>query len=55
MIWEIFCYYFVEYISYTFGLHSLSFNAHDSQVWSFDGIVAFLHIPFAVLEGSKNP
>jgi hypothetical protein len=33
-IWDIFCYYFVEYITYTFGLHILSFNDHDSQIWS---------------------
>jgi hypothetical protein len=34
-----------------FGLHLLSFfNAHDSQVWSFDGVTEFLHIPFTTLE-----
>jgi hypothetical protein len=26
------------------------FNAHDSQVWYFDGVAKFLHIPFTVLE-----
>jgi hypothetical protein len=37
-IWEIFCNYFVEYITYTFGLHLFSFfDSHDLQVWSFDG------------------
>jgi hypothetical protein len=50
--WEIFCYYFVEYITYIFGLH-LFFNAYDLQVWSFNGVAEFLHIPFKVLE-SKN-
>jgi hypothetical protein len=49
-IWEIFCDYFVEYIMYTFGLHLFSFNAHDLQVWSFDGISEFLLIPSAALE-----
>jgi hypothetical protein len=45
-IWEI-----SEYIMYPFGLHLLSFfNAHDSQVWSFDGITEFLHLPFLALE-----
>jgi hypothetical protein len=43
--------YFVEYIMYTFGLHPFSFfDAHDSQVWSFDGVTEFLHIPFTALE-----
>jgi hypothetical protein len=47
---KIFCYYFVEYIMYSFGLHLFSFfNAHDSQVWSFDGVAGFLHIPFTAL------
>jgi hypothetical protein len=32
---------------YPFGLHLFSFfNSHDSQVWSFDGVAEFLHIPF---------
>jgi hypothetical protein len=26
------------------------FNAHNSQVWSFDGVTEFLHIPFTALE-----
>jgi hypothetical protein len=34
---------------YSFGLH-LFFIAHDSQVWSFDGVVEFMHIPFTALE-----
>jgi hypothetical protein len=34
-----------------FGSHLLSFfNAHDFQVWSFDGVAKFLHIPFAAFE-----
>jgi hypothetical protein len=49
-LWEIFCYYFIEYIMYAFGLHLFSFNAHDSQVWSFDGVAEFLHIFFTALE-----
>jgi hypothetical protein len=50
-IWEIFCYYFFEYVIYLFGLHLFSFfNAHDSQVWSFDEVTEFLHIPFIALE-----
>jgi hypothetical protein len=41
-IWEIFCYYLIEYIIYPFGLPLFSFfNAHDSQVWSFDGVSEF--------------
>jgi hypothetical protein len=46
-IWEIFC-YFIEYVMYV--LYLLFFNAHDSQVWSFDGVSEFLHIPFTALE-----
>jgi hypothetical protein len=47
---EIFWYYFVEYISYTFDLHTFSFfDAHDLQVWPFAGVAKFLHILFAVL------
>jgi hypothetical protein len=50
-IWEIFYYYFIAYITYIFGLHLFSFfNAQDSQVWSFDGVSEFLHIPFAGFE-----
>jgi hypothetical protein len=49
-IWEVSCYYFIEYVSYPFGLHLFFFNAHDSQVWSFDRVAGFLHIPFTVLE-----
>jgi hypothetical protein len=48
--WEIFCYYFVEYIMYIFGLYSFSLNAHDSQAFTFNGIVEYLYIPFAALE-----
>jgi hypothetical protein len=49
-IWEFFCYYFIEYITYPFGLYLFFFlNAHDSQVWSFDGVAEFLHIPFKAL------
>jgi hypothetical protein len=44
-IWGIFCYYFLEYITFTFGLH-LFLDAHDFQVWSFYGVTEFLHIPF---------
>jgi hypothetical protein len=36
---------------YPFGLHLFSFfNVHDSQVWSFDGVAKFLHIPFIALK-----
>jgi hypothetical protein len=48
-IWEIFCYYFIEYITYPFGLQLL-FNACDSQIWSFDGVSEILHIPYTALE-----
>jgi hypothetical protein len=42
-------YYFIGYIMYPFVSDLFSFfNAHDSQVWSFDGVVEFLHIPFTV-------
>jgi hypothetical protein len=48
---EIFCYYFIEYIMYPFGLHLFSFfNVNDSQVWTFDGVAELLHIPFTALE-----
>jgi hypothetical protein len=50
-IWEILCYYFIVIIMYLFGLYLFSFfNAHDSQVWSFDGVAEFLHIPFTALQ-----
>jgi hypothetical protein len=49
-IWEIFCYNLVEYIMHNFGLHLFSFDAHDLQVWFFDVIADFLHIPFTALE-----
>jgi hypothetical protein len=49
-IWEIFCYYFIKYITYPFGLYLFFFNDHDSQVWSFDGVAEFLHITFTALE-----
>jgi hypothetical protein len=50
-IWKIFCYYFIEYDTYPFDLHLFSFfNAHDSQVCSFDEVSEFLHIPFISLE-----
>jgi hypothetical protein len=50
-IWEIFCYYFIKYVSYLFGLYLFSFfNAHESQVWSFDGVTESLYIPFTALE-----
>jgi hypothetical protein len=36
---------------YPFFLDCFSFfNAHDSQVWSFDEAGEFLHIPFTGLE-----
>jgi hypothetical protein len=31
---------------YPFVFYLFFFNAHDSQVWSFDGVAEFLHIPF---------
>jgi hypothetical protein len=35
-IWEIFCFHFVEHITYPFGFQIFSFyNAHDSQIWCF--------------------
>jgi hypothetical protein len=50
-IWEIFWYYFVKYITYPFGLNLFPFfDAHDLQVWSFDGVAEFLHIPFTTFE-----
>jgi hypothetical protein len=50
-VWEIFCFYFVECITYPSGLYLFSFfNAHDSQVWSFDRVTEFLNIPFIALE-----
>jgi hypothetical protein len=49
-LWKLFCYYLIEYIAYPFGLHLFSFSAHDSQVWSFDGVTEFLHILFTALE-----
>jgi hypothetical protein len=35
---------------HNFGLHLFSFDAHDLQVWFFDVIADFLHIPFTALE-----
>jgi hypothetical protein len=49
-IWEVFCYYFFEFIMYPFGLHLFSFfDAQDSQVWSFYEIAEFLHIHLQLL------
>jgi hypothetical protein len=49
-IWKFFSYYFIEYITYTFGLHWFSFySVHDLQVWSFDRVAEFLHISFTAL------
>jgi hypothetical protein len=37
--WGVSSYYFVEYISYVFGLHLFSSSdAHDLQDWFLDGI-----------------
>jgi hypothetical protein len=44
----VFCCYSVEYISSDFCLHF--FEAHDWQVWSFDGVAEFLHILFTALQ-----
>jgi hypothetical protein len=42
---------FFEYIKYTFGLDiACFFNAHESQVWSFDEVTEFLHVTFVDLE-----
>jgi hypothetical protein len=50
-----FCYYFVEYIMHSLCLHLLSsFNAHDSQVWCFDGVNEFLHFLSQVLSCLTN-
>jgi hypothetical protein len=49
-VWESFDYYVIEYITYPFGLYLFFFNGHDSQVWSFDEVIEFLHIPFTILE-----
>jgi hypothetical protein len=37
-----------------FACTSSFFNAHDSQVWSFDGVSDFLHIPFPGLSCLTN-
>jgi hypothetical protein len=45
---------FIEYIMYPFGWHLFSFfNTYESEVWSFDEVAEFLHIPFTALELSK--
>jgi hypothetical protein len=49
-IWEIFCYYFIEYITYPLACTSSPPSMPDSQVWPFDGVTEFLHIPFTALE-----
>jgi hypothetical protein len=50
-IWEIFCYYLIEYITNPSCLDLfLFFNTHGSQVGFFDGVGEFLHIPFTTLE-----
>jgi hypothetical protein len=46
---KFFCCYLVAFITYPFGLHLFFFNAHNSLVWSFDGVAEFLLIPFAAL------
>jgi hypothetical protein len=43
--------FLLHIITYPFGLHLFSFfNAHDSQVWTFDGVTEFFHIRFTGLE-----
>jgi hypothetical protein len=37
-------------ILHMFDLYLFSFNVYDCQIWSFDGVAEFLHIPFTVLE-----
>jgi hypothetical protein len=49
-IWEVFCYYYIECISYAFCLHLFFFDAQDLQVWFFDSVTEFLHIPLANLQ-----
>jgi hypothetical protein len=49
-MWEIFCYYFIEYIMYPFGSLLFFFTAHDSHVWSCHGVTEVFHIPFTALE-----
>jgi hypothetical protein len=50
-IWGILCYYFIDYIKYPFCLDLFCFfNAHDSQIWSFDGVIELLPIPFTDFE-----
>jgi hypothetical protein len=52
-IWEIFCYYFAEYIMYPLGLYLFFYlNAPDSKIWSFDGVTEFWHFPVAAFESS---
>jgi hypothetical protein len=42
---------FVEYILNPFSLHLFSFfDAHDSQVWSLDGVIELLSVPYAALD-----
>jgi hypothetical protein len=41
----------ISYIANPFCLDLFSFiNAHDSQVWSFDGVGEFLCIPLTAFE-----
>jgi hypothetical protein len=47
-IWDIFCYYFVEYIKACSSSPSLM--ANELQVWSFDVVSEFLHIPLSAFE-----
>jgi hypothetical protein len=48
-IWEMFCYYFVEYIMYHFGLYLFS-SSMPMILWlSFDGFAEFLHILLQIL------
>jgi hypothetical protein len=49
-IWPIVCYRFVEYITYRFVMYLFSFDAHDSQVLSFDGVTDFLGLPVMTLD-----
>jgi hypothetical protein len=50
-ILEISFYYLIEYVMLPFGLYLFSFfNSYESQVWSFDGVAEFLHIPLTALE-----
>jgi hypothetical protein len=49
-IWEIFCYYCIEYIMYPFGLHLFSFFSASVLRFGLLRVTELVYIPFTACE-----